>query len=369
MASNNSTDDFDPFTQVFTLIAADGVTEIPVPVTLVDEVYAARFAAQAIYGSQIGGTFIMLIVYLLMTPRVKFRRVPTMINILALLCNFVRCILLAWFPSSKWFEFYTLWSGDISRVTANDYRTSVAGTVSTIPLIIFIEAALMVQAWAMIQLWPAVYKFAAISLSALVAGAAVGFKITDSVLQALVIVEENVPQILWVRKTDLAFSSASIFWFCFLFNIRLTMHMYQNRSILPSVKGMSAMEVLVMTNGILMCFPAFFAGLEWGPWTDYEFGSLTYTSVVVVLPLGTLAAQRIANPSAFSCADDTKPPSSGASNKEPFLKSWHSATVSSRVESEGQDGGRYDFSKYEGADAEKGVRVARQIEHHEEMHL
>lgn len=93
--------------------------------------------------------------------------------------------------------------------------------------------------------------------------------------------------------------------------------------------------------------------------------------MVVVLPLGTLAAQRIANPSAFSCADDTKPPSSGGSNKEPFLKSWHSATVSSRVESVGQDGGRYGngFAKYEGADAEKGVRVARQIEHHEEMHL
>jgi pheromone alpha factor receptor len=117
---------------------------------------------------------------------------------------------------------------------------------------------------------------------------------------------------------------------------------------------------------------AFFAGLEYGPWTAYEFGSLTYTSVVVMLPLGTLAAQRLANPSAFSSPDDSKPDSS-SSNKEPFLKSWHSATVSSRVESNsssnhGQNNMRDDgFAKYEGADAEKGVRIARQIEHRQEM--
>lgn len=255
MASGNSTDDFDVLTQVFTLIGPDGVTEIPVPVDMVDEVYTARFAAQAIYGSQIGATIIMLIVYLIMTPRAKYRRVPTMLNFLALLCNIVRCVLLAWFPSSQWYEFYTLWSGDISLVPASNYRMSVVGTVSTIPLIILIEAALIVQAWAMIQLWPAVYKFPAIGLSAIVAGAAIGFKFASSVIQALAIVYFDFSPILWVRKTDLAFSSASIFWFCFLFNVRLAIHMVQNRSILPSVKGMSAMEVLVMTNGILMCIP------------------------------------------------------------------------------------------------------------------
>jgi pheromone alpha factor receptor len=255
MASSNSTDDFDVLTQIFTLIGSDGVTEIPVAVNAVDAEYTARFAVQANYGSQIGATIIMLIVYLVMTPRVKFRRVPTMINTLSLLCNIVRCVLLSWFPSSQWYEFYTLWSGDTSLVPAVDYRTSVAGTVFTIPVIILIEAALIVQAWAMIQMWPAAYKFPTVVVSALVAGAAVAFKFADSILQALTITSENVPQVLWVRKTDLAFSSASIFWFCFLFNVRLAIHLFQNRRILPSVKGMTAMEVLVMTNGILMCVP------------------------------------------------------------------------------------------------------------------
>ncbi|OIW29183.1 hypothetical protein CONLIGDRAFT_704670 [Coniochaeta ligniaria NRRL 30616] len=370
MASRNSTAPFNPLTQVFTIIGADGVTEIPVSVDMVDQVYVERFATQCIYGTQIGTTIIMLVLYLLMTPQVKFRRLPTMINILSLIFNIIRCVLLAWFPSSQWFEFYTIWSGDYSHVPAIDCSTSVAGNVSTIPLIMLIEAALMVQAWAMIQLWPAVYKFPALILSTLVALVAVALKFTDSILQAFYIARGS-PPVLWVRKIDLAFSSASIFWFCFLFNVRLAIHLWVNRRILPSVKGMSAMEVLVLTNGILMCIPAVFAGLEYGTWAAYEFGSLTYTSVVVVLPLGTLVAQRIANPGAFTAPEDSKPRSSRG-NGLPFLKSWHSHTVSSRVESNGnssrdKNSGPDDgFAKYEGADAEKGVRVARQIEHHEE---
>lgn len=36
-----------------------------------------------------------------------------------------------------------------------------------------------------------------------------------------------------------------------------------------------------------------FAALEWCHWSNFESGSLTYTSVVVFLPLGTLIASRI----------------------------------------------------------------------------
>jgi pheromone alpha factor receptor len=123
---------------------------------------------------------------------------------------------------------------------------------------------------------------------------------------------------------------------------------------------------------------AIFATLEYGTLTNFEFGSLTYTSVVLVLPLGTLAAQRIANPGAFNSPEHTQVPSSGNS-KEPFLKTWHStsegsAGISSHIVSEGrtetrerqsslQDGG---YAKYGCGDLEKGVRVERQIEHTEQ---
>lgn len=43
--------------------------------------------------------------------------------------------------------------------------------------------------------------------------------------------------------------------------------------------------------------PAIFAGLEWAKFTNFESGSLTLTSVIIILPLGTLAAQRISGQS------------------------------------------------------------------------
>lgn len=96
---------------------------------------------------------------------------------------------------------------------------------------------------------------------------------------------------------------------------------------------------------------------------------------MVVLPLGTLVAQRIANPSAFSSPANSHLQSASSKN-EPILKSWHSTTdgsngVTSCISSNGsprwnsaQEAG---FAKYDGAGLEKGVRVDRQIEHHEEM--
>ena len=104
---------------------------------------------------------------------------------------------------------------------------------------------------------------------------------------------------------------------------------------------------------------------------------MTYTSVIVVLPLGSLAAQRVANPSAFGSdsGSGTRKASSGGDNRDPFLKSWHSATVSSQIESNSsQSRGRSSlqddgFGKYGGADMEKGVRVARGIEHSEQRAL
>ena len=40
---------------------------------------------------------------------------------------------------------------------------------------------------------------------------------------------------------------------------------------------------------------AVFAGLEWAKFTNFEAASLTMTSVIIILPLGTLMAQRISS--------------------------------------------------------------------------
>ena len=50
-----------------------------------------------------------------------------------------------------------------------------------------------------------------------------------------------------------------------------------------------------------------FAGLEWGSFTNFESSSLTLTSVVLILPLGSLAAQRLARSASSKKGMNIKP--------------------------------------------------------------
>lgn len=256
MANNTTTEPFNPRTQVFSILGPDGVTEIPVSVPEVDALIFAAGTAQVNYGSQIGATFIMLIVVLTMTPKKRFRRVPTLVSIAGLVFNLIRCVLLSLYFTSSWVEFYTFMAHDISGVAQHDFNITVVATVFNIPVLILIEWALAIQAWSMTKLWSPPYKWAAVTVSAGLVVAAVGFKFASAVLQSLGAISDiDLTNVLWVRKADLVLSMTSITWFCFLFVIRLLMHMWMHRTILPPVKGLSAMEVLVMTNGILMLVP------------------------------------------------------------------------------------------------------------------
>ena len=123
-----------------------------------------------------------------------------------------------------------------------------------------------------------------------------------------------------------------------------------------------------------------FSGLEFGEFVNFESGSLTYTSVFLVLPLGTLMAQRIANPAAFSTNHDSLFSGTGAS-KQPFLKSWHSNTTSSQnrtgvttyvasdYNKEKMGYADSELARIDHDDLEGGVRVNRTIEHREQHAL
>ncbi|KAL2129963.1 hypothetical protein VTI74DRAFT_7068 [Chaetomium olivicolor] len=300
MESNNTTPPADPANQTLFILTADGR---PMPVNTLDITDAYRDASSIsiLYGTQIGACIMMLTVVLVMTPKFRLRQAPTIISILALSLNIIRMVLLAIFFVSPFMNVYALFTGDYERiVSAIDMSNSVAATTMSIPMTMLILAALFFQAWSMIRLWPGIYKIPLTSLSLILVLMAVVFNFLTTTQQAQAQLHTvNLKQEVWVRKMYLALITASICWFCFLFNIRLVMHMWTNRSILPSLKGLKAMDVLVITNGILMFIPALFSVLEWAHFTHFEVASLTQTSVVLVLPLGTLVAQRLANPHLF----------------------------------------------------------------------
>ncbi|KAK3316946.1 pheromone receptor [Apodospora peruviana] len=329
MASNDTTrsggGSFDPLQQILNVTGPDG-SLIPVSMSAVDEYYHQAFSAAINFGCQIGATLIMLVIMLVMTPKNRFNRLPTVISIAALVVNFVRMILISLYYVYKLNSFYVAFVGDAQFVPRSDWDASVAATALSLPVTILIELALIVQAWSMLRLWPTLYKVVVTGLSLVIVVTTIAFSFACTVNQIQWIMY-RVATLDWLRETYIILLTASTSWFCFLFIARLVAHMWESRSILPSLNVLNAMDVLVITNGLLMVIPVIFAILQFIASVDFGAGSLAQTSVIIVLPLGTLVAQRLANPTVFShpLGDNSNPSSShvgtggSRSSKRPLL--------------------------------------------------
>ncbi|EQB47398.1 hypothetical protein CGLO_13463 [Colletotrichum gloeosporioides Cg-14] len=282
---------FDPFRQTFELVKADG-NIIKVDVAVLDSASQENLGICTNYGSQIGASFMMLLTIVAMTPSIKLIKVSLWIHILALIASTIRMTLLAVYFTSNWTNFYAYWAQDYSRITAGDFHRSVATETMSLILLILVQVSLGIQAWALVNLLPGYWKWFFTGLSCFVSTAAIAWRIAFSVIQIEAILLIALPNPDWIRYQSTIIGAVSVFYYCALFNIKLLMHLIKNRGILPTRHGLNAMEVLVITNGLLMMVPAVFAALEWGHWTNFESASVTYTSVVVFLPLGTLVASR-----------------------------------------------------------------------------
>ncbi|KAI6782694.1 uncharacterized protein J7T54_000837 [Emericellopsis cladophorae] len=284
---------FDPYTQSVCFFESDGQTEIHVPIPLIDAFNEESVSVSINYGTQLGACVIMLLVLLLMTPTDRIRRPSTVLYIVALVACTIRMALLCSFFPSPFNEFYNYWAGNYSSVGQHHFNVSVAGNCFSALLVIVIEAALMNQAWTMVRLWPKAAKYCLAILSAVITLFTIVWRLIYTVvLTQAVFAAESARPFRWVVQWAIITNAVSICWFCALFNMKLILHLISHRSILPSARSLAPMDVLVMTNGLLMIIPVIFTGLEWGHWANFESASLTLTSVTLILPMGTLAAQR-----------------------------------------------------------------------------
>ncbi|TFA99687.1 hypothetical protein CCMA1212_008441 [Trichoderma ghanense] len=290
---------FDPYTQNITILLSPSSPPISIPIPLIDTFNDETASIITNYAAQLGASLTMLLVLLATTPSSKLLRATTsLLHALALVVCVVRTLLLVYFFLTPFSHFYQVWTGDFSRIPAWNYRTSIAGTVLSALLAIVTDAALVNQAWTMVSLFAPRTRYAVCFLSLLITLLAVSFRVAYTVIQCEGITDLAAPRrYAWLIRTTLICNTASIAWFCALFNSKLVAHLVGNRGVLPSRRAMSPMEVLIMANGILMIVPVIFAILEWHHFINFEAGSLTPTSIAIILPLSCLAAQRIATSS------------------------------------------------------------------------
>ncbi|KAG5979074.1 hypothetical protein E4U55_005599 [Claviceps digitariae] len=281
--------------QTITLLTPQG--PISIPITSIDAFNDESISISLNYGFQLGACFLLLLITLLFTPPGKLLRPSSLLHLAGLTVCIIRTALLQAFFLSPLNHLYPFWSGDYSSVPRLYVHNSIAGTCFSLLLLMVLEAALMHQAWTMVSLWSSPIKVPLVALSALISLFTVGWRFAFAVVQSKAAMGIVTTRSLgWVGKAALVLNCLSICWFCALFNVKLVLHLLTNRGILRSAsssRSLTPMEVLVMTNGVLMVVPVIFAALEWAHFPNFESASLTHTSVALILPLGTLAAQQI----------------------------------------------------------------------------
>ncbi|OHE94237.1 pheromone receptor [Colletotrichum orchidophilum] len=380
--------EFNPFDQIFVLktsldTAED--TDLALSPMIIDALYKQDIATCANYSSQIGASFMLLLIIIAMTPSVRLIKASLWVHITALVVNTVRMTLMVvFFTTPNWTNFYTRFTSNYSRVTAADSHLSIATEAISLTLHTLVQVSLGMQAWALVKLLPRRWKWRFTGISCFVSASAIGLRLGLSIIKTDAILILSPARPIWVAKGSGVVGAISIAYYCALFNIRLLIHLVKNRGILPSRQRLNAMEVLIITNGILMIIPVIFAALNWGPWSSLELSSLTYTSVVVFLPLGTLIASRASastsrgEPQPTCCTVHPAAPLKAAPTIEMpsnVYGSVQGAVTSYIASSRSRQRGQTDaidlidveLQQIDGNDLEKGfIRVDREVEFYEE---
>lgn len=247
---------FDPTTQDATLRISPSGPPLHIPLPLIDSFNDETVSIVLNYGTQLGAAITMLLVVLFTTPPSKFLRTAHLLHLLGLLVCIVRTVLLALYFESPFAHFYAVWSNDYSGVPAWTYRESVAGTVFSMLLVAVNDVALMNQAWTMVSLWPTGTKYVLCAVSLLVSLLSVAARTAFTVIQCKAIYDLTPAiQFTWLVHAMVILNICTTVWFCALFNSKIIIHLITNRGVLPSRRAMSPMEVLVVTNGVLMIIP------------------------------------------------------------------------------------------------------------------
>ncbi|KXH59439.1 pheromone receptor [Colletotrichum salicis] len=253
--------EFNPFDQILVLKTSLNTaedTDLTVSPMMIDGLYKQDVGTCANYSSQIGASFMMLLIVIFMTPSMRLIKASLCVHVAALVVNIVRMTLLVlFFTSPNWTNFYTRFASDYSLVTTADFHLSITTEATSLVLHILVQVSLGIQAWALVKLLPRPWKGGVVVLSCFVSASAIGLRLGLCIIQINAILMLSSAHPIWVAQGSGVVGAISIAHYCALFNIKLLIHLVKNRGILPRRQRLNAMEVLIITNGILMVIPEF----------------------------------------------------------------------------------------------------------------
>ena len=252
MASNttfNST--FQPSDQSFTVLTQDG-TPVTSTIKDLDEFYIYSVSVAINYAAQLGASLMLLICVFMLTKPDKHYSPVFVLNVSALLVNFIRLILLCLFYTGPASELYAVITGDYSAVPDSAYATSVAGLVLSLVLVILIEISLFIQVQVVCVTLKRVYRHGIAALSTLVAMVAIGFRLAFTVENSkTVFTGESVEALFWLDSAVNITTTVSICYFCAIFVGKLGYALHQRQKL--GIRRWTAMN-MIFTMGCQTLF-------------------------------------------------------------------------------------------------------------------
>ena len=247
---------FDAWTQSFTFVGPEGV-QMGSTMQILDEyrLYGIRIAIN--YACQVGATFMLLLVLLLLTKTEKRKSYIFILNASCLLLNTIRCVMLCTWVTSGYYNPYTVLSGDYGNITSADSTTQTAQCVFTALLSITVLVSLCSQVWVVCITTPPLQRNIIMSVTTSLGCVAVGYRLASIYFNIkTTLARESTARYDGVASMAYVLQAASIWTFSCVFIYKLGYAMIKRRRL--NMPQFGPMQVVFIMGCQTMLFPDMF---------------------------------------------------------------------------------------------------------------
>jgi len=293
MSSTSQAPAFNPYTQNFTLLMADGITPFQVGIPDLDNFVLYNIQVSINYATQIGASIVMLAVVILVTRESKRRSSLFFINVISLILSVIRSLLQTLYWVGPFNESYAYFSGDYSAVPNSAYSNSIASIVITLLLLCTVELSLVMQTQVVCTTLKEGHRLVIVALSLLITLLTIGFRFGDMVQNAKAIVD-LVPTYSWLASAALIMETISIWYYCLIFVGKLSLTLYQRKKL--GLRQWGPMQIICIMGGCTMVIPCKFFILIHLSSLDLQLMFASYLRNPRIFPKHNISGSRISCP-------------------------------------------------------------------------
>lgn len=278
----------DPFTQPVTLLLPDGT---PFNVTMDDfaEMHFWGVNMGILYGVATGMSVITIVAYALLIQPSKRRSVVYALNMLALIFNLIKSVLLCVYVAGPWQNPYAYFADDWSQVPPSAYADSIVASVVKVLQLACMEASLIIQVNTILFTTSRYRRWLLVGLSTLVSLVATSFSFALMVVNC-----EGIIHLQsgwgWQPLTNAASISVtvSICFFFVIFTWKLGYALKQRRML--GIRKFGPLQILFIMSFQTMVIPAIFSIAQFWSSID-DLYTMTLCLATIMLPLSALWSQ------------------------------------------------------------------------------